>query len=63
MRSTSRRKQNETLEKPRQDTTAQMFNLRRLRRKTLKLAARYRPRGVWSEYTRIRSYDDQAEGP
>ena len=55
------RARRETLEKPKQDTTAQVFNLRRLRRKTRKLAARYRPRGVWSEYTDICNYDDRAE--
>lgn len=50
----------ETLEKPRDNTTPQVLNLRRLRSKIRKLAAGYRPRGPWSQYTRTQSYHDTA---
>jgi SAM-dependent methyltransferase len=49
------------LEKPRENTGPQRANLRRLRAKITKLAARYKPRGIWSNYTRICNYDDEAE--
>jgi predicted RNA methylase len=49
------------LDKPRQDSSAQIINLRRLRSKVLKLASAYRVRGVWAEYTTICNYDEAAE--
>lgn len=51
----------EVLEKSVANTNAQIFNLKRLRRKIEKLAAGYRPTGVWSDYTKICNYDDQAD--
>lgn len=41
-------------------TAAQRWNLLRLRRKVLRLAAGYRPRGAWSEYAHTCSYDETA---
>jgi len=38
-----------------------LWNLRRLRRKVLRLAGGYRPQGVWTDYTRTCSYTDRAE--
>lgn len=55
------RAQRETLEKRKTNTRAQILNLKRLRGKVGRLAAGYKPRGVWSEYTDICNYDDQAE--
>ncbi len=55
------RRQRELLDRPRPDATAQRVNLRRLRRKVGRLAASYRPRGTWSEYTRTCSYGAAAE--
>jgi len=43
------------------DAEAQLWNLRRLRSKVSKLAAGYKPRGVWTDYERDCSYDDTAE--
>jgi len=51
----------ESLETPSDDTKPQVMNLKRMRRKLEKLAARYRPRGVWADYTNICNYDSQAE--
>jgi SAM-dependent methyltransferase len=51
----------EILTKPNPDSTAQVMNLRRLRRKIAALAAGYRPEGTWSRYTRECSYTDSAE--
>jgi hypothetical protein len=50
-----------TLDSPRGNQRAQIANLQRLRRKILRLAAGYRPRGVWSDYTHICNYDTEAE--
>jgi SAM-dependent methyltransferase len=55
------RAQREKLEKPRTNTGPQLANLRRLRSKITKLAAKYKPRGIWANYTRICNYDDEAE--
>ena len=55
------RARREVLERPRSDSKAQVLNLQRLRRKIGRLARRYRPGGVWSEYTEICNYDDTAE--
>lgn len=55
------RAKREMLDKPRRDAGAQMLNLKRLRRKLLKLAAGYKPSGVWSTYTDICNYDRAAE--
>ena len=41
--------------------SAQLVNLKRLQHKIRKLAAGYRPRGVWSDYTQTCSYDRVAE--
>jgi len=49
------------LEKPVTDTSGQIYNLKRLRRKVERLAAGYKPSGVWSNYTKICNYDDQAD--
>lgn len=38
-----------------------LLNLRRLRRKVLKLAAGYKPRGMWSTYGEICNYNQTAE--
>lgn len=55
------RAKREILERPRRSADAQVLNLRRLRRKLLALARGYKPRGVWSEYTKICNYDQAAE--
>lgn len=55
------RAQRKTLEIRKEDTSAQILNLRRVRSKIRKLAAGYKPRGIWSEYTRTCNYDDRAE--
>jgi len=39
---------------------AQLVNLQRLEGKLRRLAAGYRPRGVWADYTGTCTYDDQA---
>jgi hypothetical protein len=49
------------METPRQNSAPQIANLRRLRGKVARLAAGYKPRGVWSDYTKICNYDDGAE--
>ena len=51
----------ELIEKKKTDPGAQKLNLQRLRRKILKLAAGYRPGGVWSGYTQTCTYDRSAE--
>ncbi len=56
-----RRAQRETLEKPADNTRAQVLNLQRMRRKLRKLADSYRPSGVWTDYTNICNYDGEAE--
>lgn len=55
------RARRQVLEQRRENTDAQMLNLRRLRRKVLKLADGYKPHGVWSEYTSICNYERAAE--
>jgi ribosomal protein L11 methylase PrmA len=49
------------LEKPGQDARAQEFNLKRLKKKILRLASGYKTKGIWSEYTEICSYGDTSE--
>lgn len=51
----------EMVERQRLDSGAQIFNLRRLRRKVHQLASSYRPAGTWSDYTSSCSYSSQAE--
>lgn len=51
----------EVLSENRPNADAQLFNLRRLRKKLVKLADRYRTRSIWSEYTGICNYKDEAE--
>jgi SAM-dependent methyltransferase len=51
----------DVLEKSVTNTSAQIFNLKRLRRKIEKLAAGYKTSGVWSDYTKICNYDDEAD--
>lgn len=51
----------EVLEKPNKNTGPQLVNLRRLRAKLGKLAARYKPQGAWADYTATCTYDDAAE--
>lgn len=51
----------QTMEAPRQNSAAQVANLRRIRGKVSRLAAGYKPRGVWSDYTKICNYDEGAE--
>ncbi|OHB69067.1 MAG: hypothetical protein A2V70_11560 [Planctomycetes bacterium RBG_13_63_9] len=51
----------ELLDKRKDNPSAQVVNLRRLRSKLRKLASSYKPRGVWSQYTDICNYDDTAE--
>ncbi len=46
---------------PHGSSVSQTLNLRRLRRKLLRLAAGYHPRSPWSEYTRTCTYDEGAE--
>ncbi|MBN2473987.1 MAG: class I SAM-dependent methyltransferase [Pirellulales bacterium] len=55
------RPRQDRVERRKTDTTSQVFNLRRLRRKIRKLSAGYSPRGVWSQYTRLCGYDEHAE--
>ncbi|GAB6166719.1 nodulation protein NoeA [Thermostilla marina] len=38
-----------------------LFNLRRLRKKILRLAQSYKPQGLWTSYTNICNYDRSAE--
>lgn len=51
----------ELLEQRKENTVPQIINLRRVRSKISKLAAGYKPSGVWSRYTQICNYDDKAE--
>ena len=51
----------EVLDKKVVNSSAQVSNLKRLRRKLEKLAAGYKPSGVWADYTKICNYDDQAD--
>ena len=51
----------DTLEKPRRNAGPQIANLRRLRKKIARLAAGYKPRGVWSDYTQTCNYEGGAE--
>lgn len=51
----------EVLDKKVTNTSGQILNLKRLRKKIEKLAAGYRPSGVWSDYTKICNYDDDAD--
>lgn len=51
----------EVLEKNVTSTSAQIINLKRLRRKIEKLASGYRTSGVWSDYTKICNYDEEAD--
>jgi SAM-dependent methyltransferase len=51
----------EVLEKTVTNTGPQITNLKRLRRKLEKLAAGYKPSGVWSDYTKICNYDSDAD--
>ena len=53
--------QRELLEKTVSNSSPQIANLKRLRRKLEKLAAGYQPRGVWADYTTICNYDQQAD--
>ena len=53
--------QRAVLDKPVSNTAPQIVNLKRLRRKIEKLAAGYKPAGVWSDYTKICNYDDEAD--
>ena len=55
------RARREILEKPGRSSDAQLINLKRLRRKIIKLAAGYRPSGVWSQYSQICNYNETAE--
>lgn len=50
----------EVLEKTNTNSGPQEINLRRLRRKILRLAEGYKPQGLWSRYTRECSYVDRA---
>lgn len=47
--------------KPAGDASAQLINLKRLRRKVAGLAAGYRTGGAWHDYTATCTYDDAAE--
>lgn len=42
------------------DAKAQVLNLGRLQKKLSKLAAGYRPKGIWAEYGDVCTYDDEA---
>jgi SAM-dependent methyltransferase len=50
----------EVFDKPNPNSAPQAMNLRRLRKKVLKLAEGYRPQGVWARYTQECSYVDAA---
>jgi len=50
----------EVFDKPNPNSAPQAMNLRRLRRKVLKLAEGYKPQGVWARYTQECSYVDAA---
>jgi SAM-dependent methyltransferase len=47
--------------RPTGDASAQLINLKRLRRKVARLAAAYRTGGAWHDYTATCTYDDAAE--
>jgi SAM-dependent methyltransferase len=49
------------LDRPNSNSRPQMLNLQRLQGKIRKLAARYKPRGIWARYTSECSYDDAAD--
>jgi SAM-dependent methyltransferase len=49
------------LQKTSSNSQPQIVNLRRLRKKIEKLAANYRPKGVWSDYASTCSYNNDAE--
>jgi SAM-dependent methyltransferase len=51
----------ETLERPNPNPQAQLVNLSRLGAKVRRLAAKYRPSGVWADYTATCTYDKEAE--
>lgn len=51
----------ELIEKPNRNCRSQLLNLGRVRAKVAKLAAQYKPQGIWSGYTSICNYDDEAE--
>ena len=51
----------ESQEKPAGDASAQIINLKRLRRKVASLARGYRTSGAWHDYTATCTYDDEAE--
>jgi 2-polyprenyl-3-methyl-5-hydroxy-6-metoxy-1,4-benzoquinol methylase len=51
----------ETLDKKVTNSSAQIANLKRLRRKLQKLASGYKPAGVWADYTKICNYDNEAD--
>ena len=51
----------ELIEKPNRSRQSQLLNLGRVRAKVAKLAAQYKPQGIWSGYTNICNYDDEAE--
>lgn len=51
----------QTMESPRRNSAPQIANLRRLRTKIARLAAGYKPQGIWSDYTKICNYDEGAE--
>jgi ribosomal protein L11 methylase PrmA len=50
-----------TMETPKRNPAPQIANLQRLRSKIARLAAGYKPSGIWSEYTQICNYEGGAE--
>lgn len=55
------RSKRDTLEERRPDISAQLVNLKRLRKKVVGLSARYKLKGIWSKYTQICNYQQTAE--
>ncbi len=55
------RMKRDILEKPKENTGPQILNLRRIQKKLRKLAAGYKTKGVWSQYTDICNYEEPAE--
>jgi SAM-dependent methyltransferase len=60
-RRAERRSAGADLGRPKAGAGPQKANLERLRQKLRALAGRYRPRGVWTDYTATCSYDERAE--
>jgi len=55
------RSERKALEEHRPNIRAQLINLKRLRKKVIRLSARYKLKGIWAKYTQICNYQQTAE--